>query len=83
MFEVAVVGGAATRCQLASVFAAFGSRVWLLDVAPRVLGGEDEAVSGAGVSRSSEEQGVPEDTTTRATNIRADTSKASRAGHPS
>jgi pyruvate/2-oxoglutarate dehydrogenase complex dihydrolipoamide dehydrogenase (E3) component len=27
------------------VFAAFGSRVWLLDVAPRVLGGEDEVVS--------------------------------------
>jgi pyruvate/2-oxoglutarate dehydrogenase complex dihydrolipoamide dehydrogenase (E3) component len=43
--SVAVVGGAATGCQLASVFAAFGSRVWLLDVAPRLLGGEDEAVS--------------------------------------
>ena len=42
---VVVVGGAATGCQLASVFAAFGSRVWLLDVAPRVLGGEDGAVS--------------------------------------
>jgi pyruvate/2-oxoglutarate dehydrogenase complex dihydrolipoamide dehydrogenase (E3) component len=43
--SVAVIGGAATGCQLASVFAAFGSRVWLLDVAPRILGGEDGAVS--------------------------------------
>ena len=43
--SVAVVGAAATGCQLASVFAAFGSKVRLLDVAPRVLGGEDEAVS--------------------------------------
>src|SRR5215203_3751883 len=45
--SVAVVGGAATGCQLASVFAAFGSRVSLLEVAPRILGGEDEAVSEA------------------------------------
>jgi pyruvate/2-oxoglutarate dehydrogenase complex dihydrolipoamide dehydrogenase (E3) component len=44
--SVAVVGAAATGCQLASVFAAFGARVWLLEVAPRILGGEDEAVSG-------------------------------------
>src|SRR3712207_9182138 len=43
--SVAVVGAAATGCQLASVFAAFGSGVRLLDVAPRVLGGGDEAVS--------------------------------------
>ncbi len=41
----AIVGGAATGCQLASVFAAFGSRVWLLDVASRLLGAEDELVS--------------------------------------
>src|SRR5918912_2079716 len=43
--SVAVVGAAATGCQLASVFAAFGSRVRLLEVAPRILGGEDEVVS--------------------------------------
>lgn len=45
--SVIVVGGAATGAQLASVFSAFGSRVWLLDVAPRLLAGEDEAVSKA------------------------------------
>jgi pyruvate/2-oxoglutarate dehydrogenase complex dihydrolipoamide dehydrogenase (E3) component len=43
--SVVVVGAAATGCQLASVFAAFGSSVRLLEVAPRILGGEDEAVS--------------------------------------
>src|SRR5215203_546915 len=43
--SVAVVGGAATGCQLASVFAAFGSRVTLLEVSPRILAAEDEAVS--------------------------------------
>jgi pyruvate/2-oxoglutarate dehydrogenase complex dihydrolipoamide dehydrogenase (E3) component len=32
--SVVVVGGAVTGCQLASVFAAFGSRGWLLEVAP-------------------------------------------------
>jgi pyruvate/2-oxoglutarate dehydrogenase complex dihydrolipoamide dehydrogenase (E3) component len=45
--SVAVVGGAATGCQLASVFAAFGAEVRLLDLAPRLLPGEDEDVSGA------------------------------------
>jgi pyruvate/2-oxoglutarate dehydrogenase complex dihydrolipoamide dehydrogenase (E3) component len=43
--SVAVVGAAATGCQLASVFAAFGARVSLLELAPRILAGEDEAVS--------------------------------------
>jgi pyruvate/2-oxoglutarate dehydrogenase complex dihydrolipoamide dehydrogenase (E3) component len=55
--SVAVVGGAATGCQLASVFAAFGSRVWLLDVAPRILGGEDEAVS-EGVAEAFVRRGI-------------------------
>ena len=55
--SVAVVGGAATGCQLASVFAAFGSRVWLLDVAPRILGGEDEALS-EGVGEAFERRGI-------------------------
>src|SRR5918992_15378 len=35
--SVAVVGAAATGCQLASVFAAFGARVSLLELAPRIL----------------------------------------------
>src|SRR5215469_7735052 len=43
--EVVVVGGAATGCQLASCFAAFGAHVTVLEVAPRLLTLEDEAVS--------------------------------------
>jgi pyruvate/2-oxoglutarate dehydrogenase complex dihydrolipoamide dehydrogenase (E3) component len=42
-----VVGGAATGCQLASVLAAFGSQVTLLEAAGRLLGTEDGAVSDA------------------------------------
>jgi pyruvate/2-oxoglutarate dehydrogenase complex dihydrolipoamide dehydrogenase (E3) component len=43
--SLAVVGGAATGCQLASIFAAFGAQVHLFEVGPRLLGVEDEAVS--------------------------------------
>ena len=45
--SVVVVGAAATGCQLASIFAAFGSRVTLLDVAPRIVAAEDGMVSAA------------------------------------
>jgi pyruvate/2-oxoglutarate dehydrogenase complex dihydrolipoamide dehydrogenase (E3) component len=45
--SMAVVGGAATGCQLASIFAAFGARVTLLDAAPRLLPAEDESVAAA------------------------------------
>ncbi|HEX8132783.1 MAG TPA: FAD-dependent oxidoreductase, partial [Actinomycetes bacterium] len=45
--SVVVVGGSATGCQLASVLDAFGSQVTLLEAADRLLGVEDEAVSGA------------------------------------
>jgi pyruvate/2-oxoglutarate dehydrogenase complex dihydrolipoamide dehydrogenase (E3) component len=43
--SVVIVGAAATGCQLASIFAAFGAQVTLLEVAPRLLAQEDEAVS--------------------------------------
>lgn len=45
--SLAVVGAAATGCQLASIFAAFGAQVHVLELAPRLLPGEDEAVSQA------------------------------------
>jgi pyruvate/2-oxoglutarate dehydrogenase complex dihydrolipoamide dehydrogenase (E3) component len=44
---IAIVGGGATGCQLASVFAAFGSQVTLIDVAPELLAGEDHDVRAA------------------------------------
>ena len=43
--SMVVVGAAATGCQLASIFNAFGTRVTLLEVAPRILAMEDEAIS--------------------------------------
>ncbi len=43
--SIAIVGAAATGCQLASIFAAFGVQVSLLEVAPRILAGEDPLVS--------------------------------------
>src|SRR5437763_1277486 len=55
--SVAVVGAAATGCQLASVFAAFGARVQLLDAAPRILGAEDELVS-RGVAAAFARRGI-------------------------
>jgi dihydrolipoamide dehydrogenase len=42
--SIAIVGGAATGCQLASIFSAFGARVTILDVAPAILGIEDAEV---------------------------------------
>lgn len=43
--SVVVVGGAATGCQLASIFEAFGARVTILERGTRILGLEDEEVS--------------------------------------
>ena len=43
--SLVVVGGAATGCQMASNFAAFGSQVTILEVSPRILAQEDERVS--------------------------------------
>jgi pyruvate/2-oxoglutarate dehydrogenase complex dihydrolipoamide dehydrogenase (E3) component len=43
--SVVIVGAAATGCQVASIFAAFGSQVHLLDLAPRILPAEDEHTS--------------------------------------
>ncbi len=43
--RVAIVGGAATGCQLASVLNQFGAEVTLLDVAPNILPIEDSETS--------------------------------------
>ena len=43
--SIAIIGGAATGCQLASVFSAFGTVTHVIEVAPRILGAEDEMVS--------------------------------------
>src|SRR5207244_13257353 len=43
--SVAIVGGAATGCQLASILEDFGCQIYLLELAPRLLPQEDEAIS--------------------------------------
>jgi pyruvate/2-oxoglutarate dehydrogenase complex dihydrolipoamide dehydrogenase (E3) component len=45
--SVAVIGGAATGCQLASILEDFGCQVSLLELAPRLLPQEDEEISAA------------------------------------
>jgi dihydrolipoamide dehydrogenase len=55
--QVVVVGGAATGCQLASCFAAFGAHVCVLEVAPRLLTVEDEAVS-RGIAEAFRRRGI-------------------------
>jgi pyruvate/2-oxoglutarate dehydrogenase complex dihydrolipoamide dehydrogenase (E3) component len=45
--SLCIVGGAATGLQLASIFAAFGSRVTVLEMAPRIVPGEDAEISAA------------------------------------
>lgn len=43
--SIAIVGGGATGCQLASIFEAFGAKVTLIDIAPRILVTEDLLVA--------------------------------------
>lgn len=43
--SLAIVGGAATGCQVASIFAAFGVRVTILERAAQILGTEDPAIT--------------------------------------
>lgn len=42
--SMVVVGAAASGCQIASIFAAFGTQVTLLEVAPHLLPGVDETI---------------------------------------
>jgi pyruvate/2-oxoglutarate dehydrogenase complex dihydrolipoamide dehydrogenase (E3) component len=55
--QVVVVGGAATGCQVASCLAAFGANVSVLEVAPRLLTLEDEAVS-QGIAEAFHRRGI-------------------------
>ena len=43
--SIAIVGGAATGCQLASIFNAFGTQVSILELAPKLLRIEDDIVT--------------------------------------
>ena len=45
--RVAVIGGAATGCQLASILQDFGCHIYLLELMPRLIPTEDQAISEA------------------------------------
>jgi pyruvate/2-oxoglutarate dehydrogenase complex dihydrolipoamide dehydrogenase (E3) component len=45
--EVAVIGGADTGCQIASIFADFGSQVRLIEAGPRIVPSADASISAA------------------------------------
>lgn len=55
--SIAVVGGAATGCQLASILNAFGTKVWILERSEHLLRIEDFDVS-LEIDRSFKEQGI-------------------------
>lgn len=52
-----IAGGAATGCQLASIFQTFGTKVVLLERASRILAAEDEMLSNA-IQQSFEHSGI-------------------------
>lgn len=43
--SIVIIGAGATGCQFASVFEDFGAKVTILDIAPRILITEDDAIS--------------------------------------
>ncbi|MBI3792127.1 MAG: dihydrolipoyl dehydrogenase [Gemmatimonadetes bacterium] len=55
--SIAIVGAGAVGCEFADVFNAFGAKVTLLEVAPRILPLEDED-SSAEVARSFKKRGI-------------------------
>jgi dihydrolipoamide dehydrogenase len=55
--SVVIIGAAATGCQLASIFADFGAAVSLVDLAERIVQGEDRDIS-AGLAASFERRGI-------------------------
>jgi dihydrolipoamide dehydrogenase len=55
--SIAIVGGAAAGCQLASIFAAFGSKVWVLERSDRLVQVEDRLLSKT-VGQAFRQQGI-------------------------
>lgn len=55
--KVAVIGGADTGCQIASIFADFGADVRLIEAGPRIVPGADASISAA-LSQAFEAKGM-------------------------
>jgi pyruvate/2-oxoglutarate dehydrogenase complex dihydrolipoamide dehydrogenase (E3) component len=62
--EVAVIGGADTGCQIASIFADLGADVRLIEAGPRIVPGADAAISAA-LSEAFEAKGIKVATSAR------------------
>jgi pyruvate/2-oxoglutarate dehydrogenase complex dihydrolipoamide dehydrogenase (E3) component len=62
--EVAVIGGADTGCQIASIFADFGTRVRLFEAGPALVPSADESISAA-LRKAFEAKGMSVYTQTR------------------
>jgi pyruvate/2-oxoglutarate dehydrogenase complex dihydrolipoamide dehydrogenase (E3) component len=55
--QVAVIGGADTGCQIASIFADFGTEVRIIEAGPRIVPGADASISAA-LSQAFEAKGI-------------------------
>ncbi len=66
--EVAVIGGADTGCQIASIFADFGVSVRLFEAGPRLVPGADASISAA-LRTAFEDKGMQVLTGTRVLNL--------------
>lgn len=55
--SVLIIGGAATGCQLASIFAAFGTSTTVFELGPRLLALEDETVAQS-IQQAFEKRGI-------------------------
>jgi pyruvate/2-oxoglutarate dehydrogenase complex dihydrolipoamide dehydrogenase (E3) component len=62
--DAAVIGGAETGCQIASILADFGVRVTIFEAAPSLIATADHAVS-AGLTQAYEGRGITVRTSTR------------------
>jgi len=76
--SLTVLGAGAVGCELASIYASFGSRVTLVEMLPRLLPLEDEEVS-AELARAFKKRGIKSLTATRVTAVAAGDSGVSLA----
>jgi len=67
-----IIGGGATGVEHARLFSTFGSKVYIAEVAPRLLPKEDEEVSELIERTMSDQRGVTPLTTTRVTRVAKD-----------
>lgn len=69
--SIAIIGGGATGCEFASVYAAYGVQVSIVELLPHLLPKEDTEISEA-VERAFQQQGIHVMTGTRVTGARSE-----------